>query len=99
DRDIALGIADTLVDGLPALQRRQNSRLDAERRQHLVVEAGGMIGLGPSVDVVGVARLDHGALTHIAEQAELAPFLFRDWTIGAAEQDIRLDADRAQLLD
>ena len=73
--------------------------VDAERGQHLVVEAGGVIGLGHRVDVVDVARLDHGAFAHVAEQAELAPLLLRDLAVGAAQQDIRLDADRAQFLD
>jgi hypothetical protein len=43
--------------------------------------------------------LDHGALAHIAEQPELAPLLARDRAVGAAEQDVGLDADRAQLGD
>ena len=44
-------------------------------------------------------RLDHGAFAHVAEQAELAPLFLRDLAVGAAQQDIRLDADRAQFLD
>ena len=44
-------------------------------------------------------RLDHRALAHVAEQRELAPLLRRDRPVGAAEQDVGLDADRAQLLD
>ena len=95
----AFGIADALVDDVPALQRRRNFRRDAERGQHLVVEAGGVIGLRHGVDVVDVARLDHGAFAHVAEQAELAPLFLRDLAVGAAQQDVRLDADRAQLLD
>ena len=58
-----------------------------------------MIGLGHGVDVVDVERLDHRALAHIAEQAELAPLLLGDRAVGAAQQDVGLDADRAQLLD
>ena len=58
-----------------------------------------MIGLRHRVDVVGVARLDHRILAHIAEQAELAPLLARDRPVGAAQEDIGLDADGAQLLD
>ena len=73
--------------------------VDAERRQHLVVEPGGVIGLGHGVDVVDVARLDHGAFAHVAEQAELAPLFLGDRPVGAAQQDVRLDADRAQFLD
>ena len=72
---------------------------DAERRQHLVVEAGGVVGLGHRVDIVDVARLDHRAFAHVAEQPELAPLFLRDRPVGAAQQDVRLDADRTQFLD
>src|SRR6266704_3364008 len=67
---------------------------DAERRQHLVVEAGVVIRLRHGIDVVDVARLDHGAFAHIAEQAELAALFLRYRPIGTTQQDIRLDADR-----
>ena len=74
-------------------------RLDAEGGEHLAVEALRVIGQRHVVDVVDVARLDHRALAHVAEQAELAALLARDRPVGAAEQDVGLDADRAQLLD
>ncbi len=99
DGDVAFGIAHPLVDDVPALQRRRNFWGDAERRQHLVVEAGGVVGLGHGVDVVDVAGFDHGAFAHIAEQPELAPLFLGDRPVGAAQQDIRLDADRSQFLD
>ena len=57
-----------------------------------------MIGGGNVVDRADVARLDHRALAHIAEQAELAPLLARNLAVAAAEQNMRLNADRAQLL-
>ena len=45
--------------------------------------------------VIGkLARLDHCAFGYVAEQPELAPFSLRDRTIGTAQQDVRLDADR-----
>src|SRR5262249_35858072 len=71
--------------------------LDAEGREHLSVETSGVIGLRHRIDVVDVARLDHGAFTHIAEQRELAPLLGGDRPVGAAEQNVGLDADRTQL--
>ncbi len=46
----------------------------------------------------GVARLDHRLFADIAEEAELAALLARNLAIGAAEQNVRLNADRAQLL-
>ena len=60
---------------------------------------GGVIGGRHVVDRADVARLDHRALAHVAEQAELAPLLARDFAVRAAQQDVGLDADRAQLLD
>ena len=57
-----------------------------------------MIGLRHRIDAVDVARLDHGGLAHIAEQRELAALFRRDRPVGAAQQDVGLDADRAQLL-
>ena len=73
--------------------------LDAESRQHLVVEAGGVIGLRHGVDVVDVASLDHRAFADVAEKRKLGALAKRDRPIGAAQQDVRLDADRAQFLN
>ncbi len=98
DRHLPFRIADALVDEAPDDEIRRRRALDAEGRKHLVVEAGLMIGLRHRIDVVGVARLDHGGFAHVAEQAELAALLARDRPVGAAEQDVGLDTDRAQLL-
>ena len=70
--------------------------LDAEGGQHLAVETAGVIGLGHGVDIVDVARLDHGAFAHVAEQRELAPLALRNRPVGAAQQNVGLDADGAQ---
>ena len=40
---------------------------------------------------------DHGLLAHAALERDLAPGVGRDRPVGAAEQDVGLDADRAQL--
>ena len=58
-----------------------------------------MIRLGHGVDVIDIARLDDSTFAHVAEQAELAPLFLRNRPVGAAQQDIGLDADRAQFLD
>ena len=79
DRDVALRIADALVDRRPAQQIGLSRFLDSECRQHLTVEARGMIGRRHRVNVVHVACLDHRALTHIAEQRKLAPLLARNF--------------------
>ena len=69
DRDLAFGIADALVDHVASASRSGARRgVDAERRQHFAVETLGVIGLRHRVDVVDVARLDHGAFAHVAEQ-------------------------------
>src|SRR6266568_4018102 len=82
DGDVAFAIADALVDDLPPPELRRMRRRNAECRQDLVVEARGVIGLRHRVDVVDVARLDHGAFAYVAEQPELAPFLLRDRPVG-----------------
>ncbi len=99
DRHFAFGIVDALDHGVPAAHVGLRRRLDAEGGEHLVVEPGGVIGARHVIDRADVARLDHRAFAHVAEQAELAALLARDFAVGAAQQDIRLDADRAQLLD
>jgi type II secretory pathway component PulM len=42
-------------------------------------------------------RGDHGLLVHVAEQGDLALDLLVEEAVGAAEQDVGLDADRAQV--
>src|ERR1700719_2011343 len=79
-----------------SLMRRQVAR-SGGGGEHLAVETAGVIGLGHGVDVVDVARLDHGAFADVAEQRELAPLAFRDRPVGAAPKDIGLNADGAQL--
>ena len=58
-----------------------------------------MIGLRHRIDAVGIERLDHRAFAHVAEQRQLAPLFLRDRSVAAAQQNVRLDADRAQFLD
>src|SRR5262249_17248899 len=89
DRDVAFGVADALVDGVPAVQCRRNLRGETECRQYLVVEARRVIGLRHGIDVVDIARLDDSAFADVAEQPKLAPLFLGDLPIGAAKQDIR----------
>ena len=51
------------------------------------------------IDRGHIARLNHRCLPHVAEQRKLAPLLLRDRPVGAHQQDVGGDADRAQLLD
>ena len=89
DGDVAFGIADALVDETPGRQIGLGRSLDAEGGEHFAVETAGVIGLGHRIDVVDVARLDHGAFAHVAEQRELAPLAVRDRPVGAAQAEYR----------
>jgi len=86
-------------DFLPHGQVRRRGVGDAEMGQHLGVQPLAMIVQRHGVDVVRIHRLDHAGRTHIAEQADLPLFLGRDRELAAAQQDVGLDADGAQLLD
>ena len=98
-RDLALRVGHALGDRLPAREIGLVLGLQAEGGEHFVVEPLGMIGQRHVVDRGHVPRLDHGGLAHVAEQRQLAPLLLRDLAIAAAEQDVGLNADRAQLGD
>ncbi len=98
DGDFALGIVDALGHGMPALQVRLGCGVDAEGGEDFPVQPGFVIGVRHGIDRRDVARLDDGALADVAEQAELAALLAGNFAVGAAQQDIGLDADGAQLL-
>ena len=57
-----------------------------------------MIGHRHAIDRVEIERGDHALRRHVAELADLAALVVRDRMAGAAQQDVRLDADRAQFL-
>ena len=48
------------------------------------------------VDGIGIHRLDHRLRAHVAEQGDLFLGRFIDRTIGAADQEVRLDPDLTQ---
>ncbi len=66
-------------------------------RQHLAVQPLLLVGERHLVDRADVARLDHRRFAHVAELRQLAALLAGDRAVAAAEQDVGLDADRAQL--
>ncbi len=98
DRDLSLGIVDRLDELFPAREVRGRRAFDAEGVQDLAVEPLAVVDQRHLVDVAGVARLDHGGRPNVAEERELAPLVLGDRAVGAAEQDVRLDADGAKLL-
>ena len=89
-------MASEMVCHLRELGRRRV--LDAERVQHLRVEALAVIGQRHVVDGGDVQRLDHRLRPHVAEQRDLPALRRRHLAVAAAQQDVGLDADRAQLL-
>ena len=52
-----------------------------------------------AVDAVDVQRLDHRALIEVAEQRDFGALVFRDLAVGAAEQNIRVNAHGLQFFD
>ena len=99
NRHIAFRVANALVDETPTREIRFAVGFDPEGREHLAVEPGLMVGLRHRIDAVRVARFDHRARTHVAEQGELGSLALGDRPVGTAQQDVGLNADRAQFLD
>ena len=99
DRHLAFRIVDAAGDLLPALHARLRRRVDAEGGEHLRIQPFLVVGHRHVVDVADVERLDDRDLAHVAEQRQLAPLLLGDGAVGAHQQDVGRDADRAQLLD
>ena len=63
-----------------------------------VVDALGVQHARHLVDGVGIVAADHRVLFDVAEQRDLALFVFRQLAVHPAQQDVRLNADLAQLL-
>jgi hypothetical protein len=99
DGHLALGILHAADDVFPGREVGLRRVRDAEGGEHLGVEPLGVVGERHLVDRGHVARLNHRRLADIAEQGQLAPLLARDRPVAAAEQDVGLDADGAQLGD
>ena len=99
DGHFAIGIGDGVGDLPPALEVGLGRVRDAERGQHFAVETFRVVGDRHVIDALHVERLDHGFGADIAEQRDLAPLVPGQRPVGAAQQDVGLDADRSQLLD
>jgi hypothetical protein len=99
DRHLAFRVGDAVGDFAPPAKVGLGLARQPEGAEHLAVEAFRMIGQRHVVDRVHVQRLDDGRWLHVAEQRDLAALGFRDRPVGAAQQDVGLDADRAQFLD
>src|SRR6266545_4672825 len=86
-----------LDDGLPPLEARRAAP-DVEQLGELVVEPLAVERERHLVDRGDVERGEHRRGVHVAEERDLVLHLPRDLAVGAAEQDVRLDADLPQLL-
>ena len=61
-----------------------------------MVQAGSVIRFRHRINIVDVARFDHGAFAYITEQSELTPLADRNFAICPTQEDIGLDADRSE---
>ena len=96
---LAFRRVNTVANLFPGIQTRLRGRLDPKGRQHFLVETFLMVGHRHVVDVGNVERLNHRRRTHVAEQRQLAAFRFRNFAIGANEQDIGMNTERLKFLD
>ena len=97
DRDLALRVLDPARRGPPRRPCRGPALVQAELLEDDPVEALGREHERHLVDRLDVLGRDHGLLGHVAEEGELGLEVGREEAVGAAEQDARRDADRAQL--
>ncbi len=98
DAHLAFRVLHPLHDLCPAREIGLGRVVDVEVLEQLRVEADLVIGERHTIDRVEVERGDHPLRRHVAEQADLAPVVLGNRMRGAAQQDIRLDADGPQLL-
>ena len=99
DRNLALGLRDAARNRLPPHEIGLRRTCNAERREHLAVEPFAVICQRHVIDGRDVERLNDGLGADVAEQRDLLALADRNIAIGTAEQNVGLDADRAQLLD
>ena len=86
-------------DGVPLAEvRRLHLRFEAQALDDDLVEALLVQPARDLVDVVEIDRRDDGVLRHVGEQRDLAALAVRQWLLGAAQQHVGLDTDRAQFL-
>ena len=97
DRDLVLRVAGAMHDLLPGAQVRAPGP-DVQHLGDLLVEALLVQDQRHLVDRLHVLGRHHGVLVHVAEEGDLGLDLLREEAVGAAQDDVRRDADRAQLL-
>ena len=96
DRNLVLGVAEPVQDFMPLLQIGRPG-LDAEPPQDDVIDPVRLQRQWHLVDrEILVALLDHGVERHVAEQGDLLPVGDVDRPLGAADEDVGLNADLAE---
>ena len=98
DGDFVEGMIGAVDDVLP-LGEVGGGGLDAEVLEGEGVDAFGGEGERNFVDAGDVAGGDDGGLFDVAEEGDLLAHLARDGAVGAAEEDVGLDADGEHLLN
>ena len=98
DGDFVLGVVGAVDDVLP-LGEVGRFGFDAEVLEGEGVDAFGGEGERDFVDAGDVARGDDGGLFDVAEEGDLLAHLAGDGAVGAAEEDVGLDADGEHLFD
>jgi hypothetical protein len=98
--DVNRDLVGRVLDAVDEVRPRVHSRLGSRQVQALeedAVEPFARQHERHLVDARDVLRGDHGFLVHVAEEGDLALDLLIEEAIGAAEQDVGLDADCAQV--
>ena len=98
DSDFLFGVFDILHHGRPTGHVRRGT-IQPQLAAHDFVQSLLLQQQRHLVQGTGSGILDHALLRHIAEQGDLAAHILRNGHIGAAYQNIRLDAQGQQLLD
>ena len=87
------------IHNLAPLAEIRLGGVQAEFVHHDLVQLLAVQRQGHLVDTAGIHHADHRALLHVGEQGYLAPLLLRHRAIGAAQQNVGLDSDGAQLFN
>ena len=98
DGDFLFGVFDILHHGRPMGHVRRRA-IQPQLAAHDLVQSLLLQQQRHFVQGTGGGILDHALLRHVAEQGDLAAHILRNGHIGAAYQNIRLDAQGQQLLD
>ena len=98
DLDVLAPVDDQVGEVLP-LAEHGGRRVEAEPLADELVEALALEELRDQVDVGHVGRADHGLGVDVGEQRDLLADVVGEHVARAADDDVRVDTDAAQLVD